>query len=94
MRLLLWIPVALALAVVAAGERAQAQAPQASARRAEWPPKLEEPAPGEVEVLPVRGNVHVIIGAGGNVTVQVGEQGILLVDTGTAAMSADVHGFS
>ena len=46
--------------------------------------------PGEVEVLPVRGNVHVIIGAGGNVTVQTGEQGILLVDTGIASMSEKV----
>ena len=41
-------------------------------------------------MLPVRGNVHVIIGAGGNVTVQTGEQGILLVDTGSASMSEKV----
>ena len=32
----------------------------------------------------------VIMGAGGNVTVQVGEQGILLVDTGIASMSEKV----
>ena len=38
----------------------------------------------------MRGNVSVIIGAGGNVTVQVGEQGILLVDTGIASMSEKV----
>ena len=38
----------------------------------------------------MRGNVHVIIGAGGNVTVQTGEQGILLVDTGIASMSEKV----
>ncbi len=61
-----------------------------AARRPVWPPKLDEPAPGEVEVLPVRGHVSVIMGAGGNVTVQTGEQGILLVDTGIASMSEKV----
>jgi glyoxylase-like metal-dependent hydrolase (beta-lactamase superfamily II) len=45
---------------------------------------------GELQVLPVAGNVHVIIGAGANITVQAGNQGVLLVDTGTAAMSAKV----
>jgi len=33
--------------------------------------------------MPVQGNVHVIIGAGANVTVQVGSLGVVLVDTGT-----------
>ena len=64
---------------------------QAPARaQAPWPPKLEAPAAGEVEILPVQGNVHMIAGAGGNITVQVGEQGVLLVDTGTASMSDKV----
>jgi glyoxylase-like metal-dependent hydrolase (beta-lactamase superfamily II) len=80
----------IALALVVPVERVHTQSAQSPARRPAWPPKLEEPAPGEVEILPVRGNVHVIIGAGGNVTVQTGEQGILLVDTGTAAMSEKV----
>ena len=34
--------------------------------------------------MPVQGNVHVIVGAGSNVTVQVGSLGAILVDTGTA----------
>ena len=62
----------------------------AAAPKPEWPPKLAGPAPGELQVLPVAGNVHVIIGAGANITVQAGKQGVLLVDTGTAAMSAKV----
>jgi glyoxylase-like metal-dependent hydrolase (beta-lactamase superfamily II) len=41
-------------------------------------------------VLPVQGNVHLIAGAGGNITVQVGEDGLLLVDSGTERMSAQV----
>jgi len=87
---LAWVPVALAVALLTPGEPVYSQAAQRPAARPAWPPKLEEPAPGEVEVLPVRGNVHVIIGAGGNVTVQTGEQGILLVDTGSASMSEKV----
>ena len=34
--------------------------------------------------MPVQGNVHVIIGGGSNVTVQVGNLGAVLVDTGSA----------
>jgi glyoxylase-like metal-dependent hydrolase (beta-lactamase superfamily II) len=84
------VPLAFALALLTPGEAVYTQSAQAPASRPVWPPKLEEPAPGAVEVLPVRGNVHVIIGAGGNVTVQTGEQGILLVDTGIASMSEKV----
>mgnify|MGYP003579202735 FL=1 len=43
-----------------------------------------------IEVLPVQGNVHLIAGAGGNIAVQLGEDGILLVDSGTEQMSAQV----
>ena len=34
--------------------------------------------------MPVQGNVHVIIGGGSNITVQVGTLGAVLVDTGSA----------
>ena len=88
--MLAWALVAIALAVLIPAERVYTQAGQGAARRPVWPPRLSEPAPGEVQVLPVRGNVSVIIGAGGNVTVQVGSQGILLVDTGIASMSEKV----
>jgi cyclase len=37
---------------------------------------------GDIELLPVQGNVYMIAGAGGNVAVQVGDDGVLLVDTG------------
>jgi|HubBroStandDraft_4_1064222.scaffolds.fasta_scaffold07366_4 cyclase len=55
-----------------------------------WTPKLSGPVRGEIQILPVQGNVWVLIGAGGNITVQAGDEGILLVDTGTAAMSDKV----
>tara|TARA_R110002110_G_scaffold415781_1_gene655708 strand:+ start:68461 stop:69435 length:975 start_codon:yes stop_codon:yes gene_type:complete len=35
----------------------------------------------EIEILHVQGNVYMLVGAGGNITLQVGEQGILMVDT-------------
>jgi glyoxylase-like metal-dependent hydrolase (beta-lactamase superfamily II) len=42
---------------------------------------------GTVEVVPVRGNVHLVAGSGANVVVQVARDGVLLVDTSVAAMS-------
>jgi glyoxylase-like metal-dependent hydrolase (beta-lactamase superfamily II) len=45
------------------------------------------PAAGELETLPVQNSVYAIFGAGGKVTVQVGEQGTLLVEAGLAEMS-------
>src|SRR6266699_5131765 len=44
----------------------------------------------EIELLPVQGNISMLAGAGGNITVQVGKDGILLVDTGVAAMTDKV----
>ena len=35
----------------------------------------------EIQTVPVQGNVHMLVGAGGNITVQVGSEGIMLVDT-------------
>jgi cyclase len=43
-----------------------------------------------VHVLPVQGNIYMMIGAGANITVQVGNTGVLLVDTGRATMSDKV----
>jgi glyoxylase-like metal-dependent hydrolase (beta-lactamase superfamily II) len=35
----------------------------------------------EVEIFHVRGNIYMLVGAGGNITVQVGQQGVLIVDS-------------
>ena len=35
----------------------------------------------EITTIPMQGNVYALIGAGANVTVQVGEQGVIVVDT-------------
>jgi cyclase len=52
----------------------------------------------ELHILPVQGNIYMLVGAGGNITLSIGKDGILLVDTGLAPMSdkvlAAVHKFS
>jgi cyclase len=50
----------------------------------------QQGAAGDVQTFHVQGNVHMLIGAGANIAVQVGEDGVLLVDTGTAVMSDKV----
>lgn len=53
-----------------------------------WGVELEGgPEPGAIQVLPVQGNVYALFGAGANITVQAGEDGMLVVDTGVASMS-------
>src|ERR1700730_7272095 len=41
----------------------------------------------DLKVLPVQGNVYMIAGAGGNVAVQIGDRGVLIVDTGNGKMN-------
>ena len=53
-------------------------------------PMIQSVPPGEVEVLPIRGNVYAIFGAGANIVVSVGSDGVLLVDAGSAGMSDKV----
>ena len=38
-------------------------------------------------MLPVRGNIYLITGAGANITASVGKDGVMLVDSGAAAMA-------
>jgi len=38
----------------------------------------------DIHILPLRGNVYVLVGAGANITLSVGREGVLLVDAGTA----------
>lgn len=53
-------------------------------------PMIQPPPPGEVEVLPIRGNVYTIFGAGGNIVVSIGSDGVLLVDAGQSGMADKV----
>jgi len=44
----------------------------------------------DLEILPVHGSIYMISGAGGNITVSAGKDGVLLVDTGTAEKADQV----
>ena len=72
-------------ALLAASERVQTQAPAWA-----WKPPIRSVPAGSVEVLHVRGNVHMLVGAGGNITVHAGNDGILIVDSGLGSMSGKV----
>ena len=41
----------------------------------------------EIQTLHVQGNIYMLVGAGGNITLQTGEQGVLIVDTMFAPLS-------
>ena len=44
----------------------------------------------KLEVLPVRGNIYMVVGAGSNIVLQAGPDGVLLVDAGSGERSEDV----
>jgi glyoxylase-like metal-dependent hydrolase (beta-lactamase superfamily II) len=48
----------------------------------------QSPKDGEVHVLPVQGNIYMLIADGTNITVSLGADGVLLVNAGSAQMSA------
>ena len=48
-------------------------------------------AQSKVGILHVQGSVYLIYGAGANIAMQVGEQGVVLVDSGIAAKSEEVR---
>ena len=72
-------------AILGSGERVATQTPSWF-----WKPAIHSVPAASVEVMHVRGNVHMLVGAGGNITVQAGNDGILMVDSGQASMSAKV----
>jgi glyoxylase-like metal-dependent hydrolase (beta-lactamase superfamily II) len=44
----------------------------------------------EIEALEVRDNIYMLVGAGGNITMQLGDDGLLLVDTQFAPLSEKI----
>jgi cyclase len=56
----------------------------ASALMAQQPANLRNV---EIHVLPAQGNVYMLVGAGANITVQVGSDGVLIVDSEYAPLS-------
>jgi glyoxylase-like metal-dependent hydrolase (beta-lactamase superfamily II) len=79
----------VALIALAAPAAAQHQRPPAPPDRLPQPAQqpLRAPAPGQVGVLPVQGNIYLLNLGDVNIVAQVGMDGILLVDSGPADWS-------
>jgi glyoxylase-like metal-dependent hydrolase (beta-lactamase superfamily II) len=76
-----WLLVATVILLGANFANAQYVPPAAYAA----PALLNSPNPADLKIWPVKGNIFMIIGAGANVVASVGLDGVVLVDTGTAA---------
>jgi glyoxylase-like metal-dependent hydrolase (beta-lactamase superfamily II) len=50
----------------------------------------QSPRDGQVHVLPVQGNIYMLVADGTNITVSLGADGVMLVNTGSAAMTDKV----
>lgn len=55
-----------------------------------WNQAEAQSSSGAVEILPVQGKIFMIAGAGANITVQTGREGMLLVDAGGASTTDKV----
>src|SRR5438046_3394110 len=82
-RALLVITASVRSSVAGLGRTAPMQQPQNVL------PKISN---GKIHVEPVRGNIFMLAGSGGNITLQAGPEGVLLVDTGVAERVDDVLG--
>jgi glyoxylase-like metal-dependent hydrolase (beta-lactamase superfamily II) len=67
-----------------------AQQPDIRPTRFSRAPMIQSPPAGEIEVLPVRDNIYVLFGAGNNITVSVGPDGVLMVGAGAPGMTDKV----
>jgi glyoxylase-like metal-dependent hydrolase (beta-lactamase superfamily II) len=72
----------LVLGSLAIGVAVAASMPEVAAQR--------PPVPAGLQLFRVQANVYMIAGAGGNITVQVGPDGVVLVDAGSTARAEDV----
>jgi len=75
------LPWLMAMAVVAAGGTSSDRV------LAQQRPAARAVDSGTLDTIQIRQNVWVIFGAGGNVTVHLGEDGVILVDSGSEAMA-------
>jgi cyclase len=50
----------------------------------------QPPQASEIQVMPLRGNIYLVHGAGANITLSVGREGVLLVDSGSAETAEKV----
>ena len=72
--------IAIVAALIANPSRAQ-QDPTVRALTEKWPEIVNIDG---IEIVPVQKNVYMLVGGGANVTLQIGEEGAMLVDAGSA----------
>src|ERR1700686_2127593 len=86
------LAVAALLAAAAFATFAAAQQPATQIRTPRQTPFPVNPdfSKLEVQTLKVQGNMYLIAGAGGNIAVQAGDEGLVLVDTGYEKMADKV----
>jgi glyoxylase-like metal-dependent hydrolase (beta-lactamase superfamily II) len=85
---------------VARTQRARVAQGSGGRTHAAWSPALIVAAFGfagdaeaqriEIETFHVQGNIHMLVGAGANIAVQTGAEGVLVVDTGAREMRDEV----
>src|SRR5262245_6475747 len=73
--------------LAAAGLRAQT-VPTLNAINTDWPETVKVDG---IEILPVLKNVYMLAGGGANVAIQIGDEGVVMVDTGAAGQTAKLQ---
>ena len=73
-------------AVAAVGQRVFAQGTPA----AQPPATSNDYSNVQIDVVPVRGGVYMLVGAGGNTTIQAGPEGVMVIDTQFAPLSPKI----
>jgi len=84
MKTTLLVVAAIATGLAFASAQGQPVAPSAATAR----PSAS--GSGSVHILPVQKSVYMIVTPAGNVTAQIGNDGVMLVDTGTAALASEI----
>src|SRR5215831_18859141 len=73
------------LSKIASGNYSKPASPAVPAANARPRPAAPDSASGDIKIFHVQGNVYMLVGAGANVAVQIGDEGVVVVDPGNAA---------
>jgi glyoxylase-like metal-dependent hydrolase (beta-lactamase superfamily II) len=83
-----WFVVAMLVGSIGSPVRGSAQVVNGALAGAGTIPGLNPSSP--IKVLPVRGNIYLLMGGGANIALSVGLDGVFMVDSGSGAMTDQV----